>query len=237
MTREEAERLLPWFVAGTLDDEEMMAVKAFVDSGEIAADDLAELAFLNESVAATGAQEPQYNPQILERALAQLDGVPQARPSELLDRLTEPDSASDPGSPSDSNPWWPARMVARIIERLQWSLTPPLARVAIGAQFALVLGLVAALTLGGESGDGLENGGFEVVSGEVIGDLMVAFAPSATAQQIGELLSDHQLSMVAGPSALGIYTLEVADTLATGEVLAALQASGLIAFVQRVPEP
>jgi hypothetical protein len=230
MNRQEAQELLPWFVAGTLDDAEMQAVKAFVDSGEIVADELAELAFLNESVAARGPEEPAYDPQILQRALSQLDGVAQAPRSDFLDRLANPDSGSDP----DSEPTSAPGMFASLLERLQWSLTPPLARVAIAAQFALVLGLVVALTLDG--GDGMDEAGFEVVAGDVVGDVTVAFTPSATAEQIRTLLADNNASIVAGPSALGLFTLDLADGVAVDQAMAALQASGVTTFVQPVPE-
>lgn len=232
MNRQEAEELLPWFVAGTLDAVEAQAVQAFIDSGEIDPAELAELAFLNESVAAPGAEEPAYNPELLQRALRQLDGVEQTRPAGLPDRLAKPDSSSDPAT----RPQAPAGGIARLLERLQWSLTPPLARIAIAAQFALLLGLVAALTLGGGAGDGMDEGGFEVVSGAVAGDFTIAFTPAATAEQIGQLLRQQNASIVAGPSALGIYTLAVPPGAAKNEVLDALQASPATRFVQLVPD-
>lgn len=232
MNRREAEELLPWFVAGTLDVDETLAVKAFIDSGEIAADEIHELVLLNESVAATGAEEPDFDPQILRRTLSQLDGVAQAPRSDFLDRLNNPDSRSQPDSGAA-----PTGMFASLLERLQWSLTPPLARVAIGAQFALVMGLVVALTLGDGAGQGTEETGFEVVSGEVAGDFTIAFTPAATEQQIRRLLTDNGAGIVAGPSALGIYTLEISASVAQGDVLAALQASSITMFVQRVPDP
>jgi hypothetical protein len=231
MNRQEAEELLPWFVAGTLDAAEMQAVQAFVDSGEIAADELAELAFLNESVAVAGAEEPAYNPQILQKAMSQLDGVAQAPPSDFLDRLSNPDSSLDPGSRADS-----PGMFASLLERLQWSLTPPLARVAIGAQLVLVLGLVVALTLGDGAVDDGDGAGFVTVAGDVVGDLTVAFTPSATAEQIRTLLAANNASIVAGPTALGMYTIDLAEGVAPDEALAVMQASGATMFVQLVPD-
>ncbi len=239
MNRQEAEELLPWFVAGTLDAAEMQAVKAFIDSGEIAADELAELALLNESVAATAAGEPAYDPQILQRTLSQLDGVAQAPPSDFLDRLTHPDSSSDPDSRTESyaTAAAPVRMFASLLQRLQWAVTPPLARVAIAAQFVVVLGLVIALTLGDGAGQDIEEPGFEVVSGEVAGDFTIAFTPTATDQQIRRLLTDTGTSIIAGPSALGIYTLKISEAIAQDEALAALRASNVTMFVQPVPDP
>jgi len=232
VNRQEAQELLPWFVAGTLDDAERQAVQAFIDSGEIAAEELAELAFLNESVAAVGVEEPTYDPQILQRALRQLDGVAQAPRADVPDRLSKPDSSSDPAARPQSAP---AGVFARMLERLQWSLTPPLARVAIAAQFALLLGLAAALMLSEGPREGTGDGGFEVVAGAVAGDFTIAFTPAATAEQIGQLLRDQHASIVAGPSALGIYTLAVPDRATTEQVLHALQASPVTRFVQRVP--
>ncbi|MDH3643432.1 MAG: hypothetical protein OES38_15115 [Gammaproteobacteria bacterium] len=233
MNRSEAEELLPWFVAGTLDEQEMQAVKAFIDSGEIDTAELAELAFLNESVAVAGAEEPAYNPQLLQRAMSQLDGVTQAPPSDFLDRLSNPDSSSEPDAESA-----PKGMFASMLERLQWSLTPPLARVAIAAQFALVLGLVVALTLGGQKGgEREEEAGFEVVSGAVAGDFTAAFAATAAEPEIRALLIENGVSIVAGPSALGMYTLDAADDVDEAAVLAALQASAITTFVQPVPDP
>ena len=84
MNRLEAEQLLPWFVAGSLDSAEADAVQAFIDSGEIPQSQLEELALFAESVAETGAEEPAYDPAILTRAMQQLDQLEQAQPDEPL---------------------------------------------------------------------------------------------------------------------------------------------------------
>ena len=65
MNRQEAEELLPWFVAGALDAEETRAVQAFIDSGEISAEELESVSALATTVAASAADEPAYDPGIL----------------------------------------------------------------------------------------------------------------------------------------------------------------------------
>jgi hypothetical protein len=52
MNRQEAQELLPWFVAGTLNEDESRAVQAFIDSGEISKAELNELTCLQTLSAA-----------------------------------------------------------------------------------------------------------------------------------------------------------------------------------------
>lgn len=56
------------------------------------------------------------------------------------------------------------------------------------------------------------------------GDLVVAFHPSAAEGEIAELLTALDLSIVDGPSAIGLYRLAVSDTRDVGEVMAVLAA-------------
>ncbi len=70
-------------------------------------------------------------------------------------------------------------------------------------------------------------------SGQEAGDLIVAFVATATQDQIGALLLAQNLSIVDGPSALGLYRLRVAEGVAPAEALAVLQAAtGIVSSVQ-----
>ncbi len=237
MNRLEAEQLLPWFVAGTLETAEAAAVQAFIDSGEIPRSQLEELALFADSVAETGAEEPAYNPAILTRAMAQLDQLEQARPDEpLVVREAHSEAtANDSGS----------GIFANLLDRLQWSLqwnkTPPLARLAIGAQFALLLGLAVALGVGEGADEGLVDGqaDYETVAGPVAAtaDLSVVFVPSAAETQIRKLLIDNQASIIAGPTALGIYTIDIADSADLQIASDNLSASPLTLLVQPAAQP
>lgn len=223
MNRREAEELLPWFVAGSLPPEESAAVQAFIDSGEIAPVELETLALFSETVAETGVDEPAYDPAILTRAMARLASTPQDAPEEpLIVRETTKAAAG--------SSW-----LARLLEPLQWANTPPLARVALAAQFALVIGL--AVALGSES---TTTGSYETVAAQPAqGDFSVRFAPGVSEQQIRDLLLAAEASIVSGPSALGIYTVAVRNGSATDAdrltLRQLLDDSALIHFVQPVP--
>ena len=77
MNRREAEQLLPWYVAGALSPEETAGVDALIAAGEISPQMLEQLGVLRESVLEVGAEEPSYDPAILERVMARLDAAPQ----------------------------------------------------------------------------------------------------------------------------------------------------------------
>lgn len=220
MNRQEAEALLPWFVAGTLDPEEAEAVQAFIDSGEISQDELTELAVLAETVTERSATEPAYDPAIVQRAASRLDGVPQDAREAPLVVPERPSSSSEPESPG---------LFERLLERLQWSMTPPLARVAIGAQFALLLGLAVLVGLG-DSGETT----YETVAGPdaTRADFTISFAAGATEADIRALLLDTNTVIVDGPSALGLYRLRSDSTADLDEMRERLTASPLTTFVQ-----
>jgi len=230
MNRQEAEALLPWYVAGALSREEMQAVQVFVDSGEISPDEVEELRFVGNALAEPGPEEPRYDPQILERVLGSLDDVPQDAPAgdEPLVVVRERQQRRAAKEPGDG---W----LAGLRDRLQWSMTPPLARIAIGAQFALLVGLATALALGGA--EQAEPAGYEVVSGAVTGDYTLTFAPGVTEAQLRALLLEQRASIVAGPSAIGLYTIAFDPEVDVRAAAARLEASGLVTFLQPAPQP
>ncbi len=239
MNRLEAEELLPWFVAGSLDSAEADAVQAFIDSGEIPQSQLEELALFAESVAETGAEEPAYDPAILTRAMQQLDQLEQVQPDEPL---VVREAQHAPATSDDSGLGLFARLLDRLQWSLQWSETPPLARLAIGVQFALLLGLAVALSIDeGAISEGAIDGsvGYETVAGSIptAADFSVVFVPGAAETQIRKLLIDNQASIIAGPTALGIYTIDIADSVDLQAASDNLSASPLTLLVQPLAQP
>ena len=241
MNRREAEELLPWFVAGTLSAEETQAVQAFIDNGEFSEEELSSLALFADTIAEKAADEPDYNPDILHRAMQQIDAVTQEQPDEpvIVREVGAKEGADRAGGSGRSG-----QIIQRILERLQWTLTPPLARIAIGAQFALLLGLVVALSsevtserepaeYGTVSGSSVDSSGGLVVGAS----LSVVFAAGATELQIRELLIANRASIVAGPTALGVYTLGLIDAGQSQRTVDSLSRSPLVTLVQRVPQP
>ena len=68
----------------------------------------------------------------------------------------------------------------------------------------------------------------EASGGSDSGDLVVAFRPAATQEQITALLLAQGLSITDGPSALGLYRLRSSDGEDPVRALAALQNAGAI---------
>lgn len=228
MNRQEAQELLPWYVAGALSSEEMRAVRAFIENGEISRSELDQMAFLAEATGESGAEEPRYDPRILQQVLEGLDDVEQL-PGERHQRpLGEPVVVVRERRPSRIGSWF-----SSLLEQAQWSLTPPLAKAAIGAQFVLLMVLAVAFSVGEDA----EAPGYEVVSGSVNGDYTLTFAPGATERQVRALLLENRASIVAGPSAIGLYTIDVDDDVDGDDAAARLQASDLVTFIQRAPKP
>jgi len=230
MNRQEAEALLPWYVAGALSREEMQAVQVFLDSGEISAAELEELRFVGNALAEPGPEEPGYDPQILERVLGSLDEVPQDAPAGDEPMVVVRERQKRRRSAEPRTDGW----LSGLRDRLQWSMTPPLARIAIGAQFALLVGLATALALGGS--EEAEPAGYEVVSGAVGGDYTLTFAPGVTEAQVRALLLEERASIVAGPSAIGLYTIAFDPEVDTRAAAARIQTSGLVTFLQPAPQ-
>lgn len=236
MNRREAEALLPWFVAGTLSEAETRAVQAFIDSGAITAEEVAELSLFAETVAERAADEPVYNPAILKRALSQLDGITQEAPEPplVVGEVGRDAGARGHAAADDDRPG----LIARLLDALQWSSTPALARVVLAGQFALLLGLAVMISTRPE--DSSEAGGFETVAGESAvpgADFSLSFAPGVSEADVRTLLLTHRLRIVAGPSALGIYQIAAPAAADLEKLTAELGASPLVIFLQPVPQP
>lgn len=194
MNKQEAQDLLPWFVAGTLNETEQRAVQAFIDSGEITAAEVDELQLFAEAVTEQSAVEPAYDPTLVDVVLKELDNVPQD--------LVEPVIVAEP-QPTES---W----LDRLLQRLQWNSTPRVARMALAGQFAVLVavgGMVASQT--GQDGGGAY---YDSVSGPVIAaaaDIQLAIKPGVTEAQFRTLLSDLDAQIVSGPNSMGMYTLDL----------------------------
>jgi hypothetical protein len=230
VNRDEAQELLPWYVAGALSPEEMQAVQVFVDNGEISAAEIDEMRFVSNAIVEPGPEEPDYDPQILARVLGQLDDVPQEAPDGDEPVVVVRERQAREAAARRAGPGW----FEGLRERLQWSMTPPLARAAIAAQFALLLGLTVALTLGGTEP---EEAGYETVSGQVVGDYTLTFAPGVSEAEVRTLLLEARASIVAGPSAIGLYTIAFDDGVDAAAAAERLRTSGIVTFLQPAPQP
>lgn len=227
MNRQEAEELLPWFVAGTLSDDESRAVQAFIDSGEISKAELNEVALFAETVSEQSAHEPAYNPAILQNAMTELDTIVQ-EPAEEPVIVREP--VAEPG------------LFERLKDFFRWDETPAMAKVAIGAQFAAVLAL-AVFVASPDNGGAFfsrNTGDYEVVSGTTTAaraDLTLAFTPGISLDEVTALLTTVEGRIVDGPNSLGMYSIALPEGADLDAARATLEASALTTFVQPAAQP
>jgi anti-sigma factor RsiW len=208
---DEAARLLPWFVNGTLSDADAARVATHLEQCRTCRADAAE----------------QGRVRALMRVPAQVEYAPQAGFRKLLTRVNELER-EDLASASSA-------VVSRPVRR--WPGGPVRWLSAAVVVQALALGAIAgARFLGPYSDDGTQ--GFRTLT-SVIADraqLRVVFVPATTLAELQELLRANQLVAVAGPSDAGIFTLALRASVTSREaqnaVLARLRADPRVRFAE-----
>ena len=218
MKLSEAEELLPWAIAGTLSEDEAKAVQAFIDNGDIKPETIAELEFLADTVQIVAKEEPKYNPAILNKVMSQLDSVEQDRVENV--KVTVPKEVVKEAQPG---------LFAAIAEFFQWSLTPAWAKVTIAAQLTLLLGVLAIFSF--RDGAATDKG-FITAAGDGKGDFRVMFNPNSTEADIRALLQQYNLTIVDGPSAINLYTLDAVENADKNSLQSLLSENSAINFVQ-----
>jgi anti-sigma-K factor RskA len=211
--------LLPWYVNGTLTDQEIAAVEAHLAT---CADCQCELARCREITAAVRAEQPRWapSPKHFDRLLTQI---------EVLE----------------------ARQVQHPRGRRQWRFwvyslrgwlqgTPRTVQWALAVQAALIVVLTGALFWPMESSPPLLYQTLTRPSEPRPADQMrlrVVFAEDITEKEIRALLNRIGATIVQGPSAVGIYTIELAPGIAPtglGSALEALRADRNVRLAEPV---
>ena len=199
MTPEEFEELLPWYATRTLEPEEMRAVDEHLSRSPEARAELAKFRALHEVVQDTR-DEPEFNPGLVNDALARIDVYERERA----------EAAEGRGLVG----WLRRNLVPA------WEATPSLARTALAAQFALMLALGGALLLP-------EREGFTTVGGSTGSEapqIAVGFTAETREAELREVVASLDATIVGGPSALGLYTLELPEDADPDAVIEALRA-------------
>jgi hypothetical protein len=193
----EAATLLPWYVNGTLTQEERRAVEDHLASCAICPDELVALLKVQAGLRRSLAEAPDPSAALWQKVKGQIAKAPAA-----TDR-----SAPRTGGQQDRSTW--AWLVDRIRPALRpgWALA---ALVLIALQVAVIVGLVAR----GPSGRSLEYRTLTgpTISGQPSGPrarLRVAFKEEAVEKAIRAALGELRAIIVDGPSPAGFYLIDV----------------------------
>ncbi len=179
MTHPEIEQLLPWYLNGTLGDGERRAVADHLRQCAECFRELDALEEIEVAVRDAAREAPEPSPFLLTRALASIDEYERERAG-------------------TRRPWL-----------VWWRPLPKLVRVALVVQLAAIIGLGSYLVASRDrqrystAGSGIQ----APQAGRA--RIAVMFQPSATEARIREALQALGASIVSGPSALGLYTIEL----------------------------
>ena len=232
MNKQEAQELLPWFVSGTLSDDENRAVQAFIDSGDITDAEVNELSVFAEAVAEQSQEEVSYNPAILQNVMAQLDEVEQETPLVVGEAVRE--SSNDTAASTG--------LLAGLANLFGWSNQTTFGRVALAGQFAVIIALGALLF--GQPTETATESVYGTVSGSdnpatmasAVGDIQIAVAPGLSEADFRELLGSIGAEIIGGPNSVGIYKLKLPEGSDIDTVLLELQANAAIPYAQKVTQ-
>ena len=193
MKHSEVRELLPWYANSTLGNAERELVVAHLASCQECARELENLAMLQRAIVETGNRVEVPRSLTLDRALARIEEYEQTKAREAnrrpaLDSLRE-----------------------RIIEFWSnlWQTTPawPLAMIAV--QFILLVCLGGAFYYQQNKGNVVYTTSSAPSRDKSSTRIVVSFDDNASEHEIRQAISAVHGKIVDGPSALGLYTIQV----------------------------
>ena len=203
----QAERLLPWLVNGTLDDDERELVQRHVDACADCRQQLTQWQAMQVACAAPTAPAPDPMPSFT-RLRSRLQ-LPRARP---------PVSR------------WSAMRDA-------WTTAPPWLRGAVAAPCALLLALAGAWFEREQPAPYRTLGDMPAAEPAADARLVVVFEPGASQARTQQLLRASQARIVDGPNEVGAYVLAVPATRVASVRDALRGAPGVTLVESLDPEP
>ncbi|MFK7913600.1 MAG: hypothetical protein AB8B93_06770 [Pseudomonadales bacterium] len=222
MNHQQAQELLPWLANESLAPNDRDALRVHAEHCDECGADLELLGVLRSISATRQASEPVYRAGVLDGVLAQLADTPQLQPVAAVPRR-ERTSARQ-------------RLQAWLALQFEQWVTPQRMRSALIAQCAVIAVLAGVLVLGDRVTTDSEQD-YETVSAPVLGDVAIAFRPDATEAEIRAVLVAADATVVAGPSAVGIYRLTLSRDAALRVAMAQLSASELVIYLEPVAQP
>ncbi|MCP5057134.1 MAG: hypothetical protein GY937_10470 [bacterium] len=189
MNENEARELLPWYAADSLEPEERAAVEAALAASDDLRAELAELQVMQTSVGDT-AGEAQWNPALITRTLSRIDA-----------HEAEKARASGFGRVGE---WLRENLFTG------WGGVPTLAKAAVAAQFALLLA-VGGIWLAQPDDSAISDLGIygTVAIDPDAAQIKLGFQPGIDETTLRETIRGLDGRIVDGPSALGLYTVEL----------------------------
>ena len=212
LSHEHLSHLLPWYANGTLSPEEHALLEQHLKTCGVCERELQWLRNVNSAMTDLDEEVPDVN-------------------ASFAKTLAAVDSLETP-KPLGRRQW-----LAGWFDTL-WNPSIPFARLVFAAQLALILGLgIYSLALRETSPGFVTLSGSDGSTGGV--RLTVNFAPSTTVAQMNQSLSAIGGRIVSGPSASGMYVVELPigaekDTQVQ-TVIDKLRTNGAIRFVERQP--
>jgi hypothetical protein len=192
MTHSEIVQLLPWYVNGTLSEDERSAAEVHLAQCQECSRELKQLKELESAVLGVAEQAPAPSSAGLNRVLARIEVYEKERQRAHEKRFG--------GLTWLSDAWtsW-------------WQPTPNLARAVIAVQLLVILALAGMLSLRkGPGGTGETAGGpAGVQRPQEVTQISVSFVDGVSERMIRETLLNIKGRIVDGPSVLGLYTVEV----------------------------
>jgi len=194
MTHNEVIELLPWYVNQTLSEGERGSVALHLSSCAACSSELEQYQTIGAAVVESATEVPAPAGDLFSRAMADIQHYEQAKAIAKTNTM---------GTPAE----WLSRLGETLFGWM--APAPMLARAVVAAQFAVVLVLAGAL------GVSLwKQADYSTLSGSAAGrgdgtTLAIRFNENISEAQVRQTLAGIKGSIIAGPSALGIYTVEV----------------------------
>jgi len=193
MNHREVSELLPWYANGTIEEEERGAIADHLRDCAQCRRELQGLGEITQAARELAAEAPEPSDLLLGRTMERIEKYervrahPRFRLSELLERV------------NSSLAGW-------------WAPIPVFARVAIVAQFLLLAGLAALVQSRSGEAPGLGTAEGPLEDRPAPGSkarILVGFQEKLPEETLRQTILGFDGEIVAGPSTLGLYTIEV----------------------------
>ncbi|RPI52375.1 MAG: hypothetical protein EHM55_16660 [Acidobacteria bacterium] len=213
LSHDGANELLPWYANGTLSSEDRAGLERHLAGCAICRQELDSLRVIGRVITEGAEELPPARASSLGRTMAAIDDW----------EATKASAAS---------PIW-TRWFANV-----WTPSVPVARFALAAQFALIVALGTFLLVGSRGQSFTTLSGPPATATGV--RLTVAFEPDVTEAAMRQVLLESGGRIVSGPSALGIYVVELTgrtedDAEVTATIDRLRNSTGVIRFVELEP--